>query len=289
MSWNLGNIKFYSEEKQFGYLIDSHGYWNSKEYYFDKNCINGYLFKTDDKVCFKFKIDAVGKKVISEIKLIDEDFLNENFDELHFYFKIQLIEYLPKEFQIKIKQIAAEYGNKITGMKQDPFFNPEKIEIDDYLNDFKIDLVINTHNKVGDEAFINIFYSISNPKLDYISIPEFKSSIFSHRGLINIYQIERDFIKNEKKSYEKKIPQLLSELKINLKKNYLVNKTKYYHYSFNYLFEKEIKESICKIGIQKTMEELEIVFMNFIKNVKDDKNYNYKYSVIKNKIPDAAS
>lgn len=220
MNWKIGKIKFYSEEKKFGYLIDGTGHWDDKEYRFDNNLVSNYIFKNDDFVCVKFE-KKENKKIVKSIKLVDRFFFDEYFEELDKYFRYELIEYLDKNTKKQIDELAETYRGNLDEIKKNLTFKEEKINIEEYLEDFRIELKIFKNNKPGDDAFINILYKISHPKFEYIPLSDFKTNILSHHGLIDIFEIEKDFVEKEQENYLTLMPIFFNDFKNSLKKKLL--------------------------------------------------------------------
>ena len=281
--WRVGKIKFYSIDKNFGYLFDGMGYWNDKERYFNSSAVKNTL-RSDDYICFKSSKNEENKLVITEITLIDKDFVDQYFPQLDYYFKLKIVSLLPKTLKNEITSVVENFNEKIDELKKDECFSPEYLDINEFINDFVLTLEINYRAKPGDDDSLWIGYILKNKKLDYCFIPDlpnFKNPIISVSGYASFYHLKDSFEENEKDDCENNIPQLLDSIKEIIISDYHIRKKKSFEYELKPMFEEQIKKSICEIGWNETFDKIDNVFVSFTKIAKQNDAFAFRHSLCK--------
>lgn len=283
--WVIGKIKFYSIEKKFGYVYFGIGHWNDEEFYFNSNAVDG-IVSEDDFVCFKF--EKRGSKIfVTEIKVIDKEFISKNYQDFNPYLKSLLIQYLslfPKSILTEIENFSNQFDESISELMYSPHFKSEYLDITEFLNDFTLSLEINYREKVGEDTYLWIGYNIKHPKFEncnFNDLTSFKNPILYEIGYQGIFQLRDDFEQNQKAEYEEKIPDLLLKIKEELIRDFHIRKTSDYKLCLKRKFTDEIINSIFENGWLKTEENLDLVFLKFREKAIKPNFFNYRYWLVK--------
>jgi cold shock CspA family protein len=293
MSCKIGKIKFYHLEKGFGFIIDNEDFYNeeihchdSKEYYFKKISLQYENPKKDDYVYFK--TDDYPKDSVKDIYIINKEFLITQSDFLDYGLRCDLNDIirkgLIKDFTIYTKELINRFTYKLNEIDiyDDLSFEREDT-IDNYIDKIVLNLHIQHNRKVGDDDSLNIFYKLES--LDNVFVPEikienFEYNLYSMQGYTSFYDIKQNFIANEKENCERIIPDVLAKIKKELKEKYKININKNYRHSLKYLFEQELYNSFFEIGIAKTIETIDFIFVNFKQQCKSSRYYTVSKRVV---------
>jgi|SRR5690554_4129893 len=228
----FGFVKFYSEDKKFGYIVED----EYKEYYFNET---GFIKDANVGFTIEKNNDRIKAK---NLFLVDKDYLKNNSDDLVPNQRFRLTDLFKDEFKKDIKAFTlANYANiKKCSLECSSLLKSETLNIDDYIDDITLDLVINFHYKCGDTDTLNIGYVLNHPYIDNIRTGEFidnpiilSISEYSDRPI----KLKSEFELNKKSEFESKIPQMLEDVKFKIKNEYNLIKTKRYRKPFDTLFE----------------------------------------------------
>lgn len=274
MDWRIGRIKFFSKKDNFGFVYDNMYVQSSnQEFYFDCIICDGYLYKTDEVVFYKTKLDGKKEKV-SQILPVRKDFYEMLIDDLDLNAKIDCFRVIENSYIESIEDIFKNFEGQIKKIEKQEFFKPVVLDIRNYLKDFNIKLNIYNYNKVGDDQYLHISYEVINPHFEFVNIPGFSSTIIKERGMGYVSAILEDFIVNKKIEMEKKIPKMLIELKKHLASNYYVLKGKKYRGYFHMSFKDRLKWSIQFNGLRKTKENQNEIFEDFYRQLVNGVGFN---------------
>lgn len=303
LDWLIGEIKFYSNKKKFGYLtyrVQESGFssgtqsYSREDYYIDDKMIKtSFSYEINEKkrivsfnefkseyildegtiILFK-KTNSRYKDKVTEIIPLSLDFFKHNFDMFHQSERNKIMSLyfgLRKTFDLDVKNIVESYKVIIDNLISELQVY-EVLDMKNFINEFDIFITFD-YTKSGDDDLVKYYYELTHPLIDRCYIPEVEMRLITTYRYSNRHSDpHKEIYERNEKFYRSKIPEKLNEVKLVLMSNYKIVRRTRLNVTYSFLFEQKIWFFLIENGFNWVLLNQSEIYEVFKKNVKENWN-----------------